>query len=614
MKHRSSIAVPVTLARLTMALLAAAPLAAQVPPARPVQPAPPVPPVPYRVIRSAPPYPFEAEDRAREALERAREVQGRAQERALEALLRAQERAQETQERAAERAHELQQREQERATERAREALERQHEVQQNAMERQHEAMERAREVQERAMERSFHVMPPLPPLPRMPAVPPTPSFNFNFNGPGSSYHLPESPRAPWAQNDPADSLYRAAREALNRGDYRKAAAMFKDVPVRFQYSVYAPDAMYWQAHSLYRIGNTPDLQEALTVLETLKQKYPSTRTREQKDVGELSMRIAGTLSSRGLAGNDIVKRALAQSNGAATCDSEDQSVRAQALSALMETDSDAAAQLAQRILAKKDECSVQLRKNAVMIAARKRDGPTLAALTAVAKSDPSSEVRQYAVRYIASMPGDEALAAIEELLKSSDDQNVQREAVKVLATHTSPRARQAARAIIERNDAQESLRLSALRAFDRDRATTDDATWLRGIYARVDNPRVKAEMVSTITRIGGEGMDAWLLTLARDDNESVDARNNAVRRAAQTMDIPSLGKFYDNVPQGRLRQTIIDVLGNRPEATATDKLLDIVKSSTDYQLRGQAISALTRKKDPRATQLLIELIDKKAP
>ncbi len=590
MKLRAMIA-PLALVPFAVTLFAQVP---PVPPAPPVTPVPPVAPAPRRVpLVHLVPRPFDIDERVRDAQERAIEAQQRAQERVMESQQRAMERAREQQQEAQER------------------AMERQQEGQQRAMEAQQRAMEAHERAQERAMDRTFHLapLPPMPPMPPMPAMPG--QFNLNFN---YSYHLPETPRAAWAQNDPADSLYRAAREALNRGDYRKAAAMFKDVPVRYQYSAYAPDAMYWQAHSLYRIGNTPDLQEALTVLEALKTKYPNSRTREQKDVSELSMRIAGTLSSRGLAGQDVVKRALAQGGTAGACDSEDQSVRAQALSALMETDPDAAASMAQKILAKKDDCSVQLRKNAVMIVSRKRDGPTLAALTGVAKSDPSSEVRQYAVRYIASMSGDDALAALEDLLKSSDDQNVQREAVRVLATHSSPRARQAARAIIERNDAQVGLRLSALRAFNSDRASTDDAAWLRSIYTKVDNPSVKSEIVSTITRIGGEGMDQWLLTLAKNEDESIDARNSAVRKAAQTMDIPSLGKFYDSVPQGRLRETIIDVLGNRPDAGATDKLIDIVKTGTDSRLRQQAISALSRKKDPRTTQLLIELIDRKNP
>ena len=461
------------------------------------------------------------------------------------------------------------------------------------------DAQLRARELQERSMERALTARFELG---QRGVIAPVPPFR--------EYHPPEHPPAPWAQGDPADSLYKAAYTALNRGDYRRAAAMFKEIPQRFQYSRYAADAMYWQAHALYRVGNTPELQEALAVLEALKQKYPGAQVRSsQRDVGELAVRIAGTLASRGLGGQEVVRRTLAERGE--TCDREETDVRAQALSALMETDPESAAQLAQKILSRKDECSVQLRRNAVMITARKRDAQTVATLASVAKSDPSSEVRQSAVRYLAGMSGDDALAALEDLLKSSDDQNVQREAVRALVTHSSPRARQAARAIIERNDAAEAIRVSALRAFDRDRSTTEDATWLRNIYPKVDNARVKAEIVQSITRIGGDGMDQWFLALARNEDESLEARNSAIRRAAQTMDIVGLGRFYDQVAQRQLRETVISALGERREPETIDKLVDIAKNGTDPALRRTAISALTRKKDPRANKALLDLIDK---
>jgi hypothetical protein len=59
------------------------------------------------------------------------------------------------------------------------------------------------------------------------------------------------------------------------------------------------------------------------------------------------------------------------------------------------------------------------------------------------------------------------------------------------------------------------------------------------------------------------------------------------------------------------MRQQLISIYGQRTEPEATDKLLDIVKNDTDYNLRRQAIGALQRKNDPRATKLLLELIDK---
>jgi len=51
---------------------------------------------------------------------------------------------------------------------------------------------------------------------------------------------IAEVPPAPWADADPADSLYRAGREARNREDFRRAAALFAEISRRFPKSEYA--------------------------------------------------------------------------------------------------------------------------------------------------------------------------------------------------------------------------------------------------------------------------------------------------------------------------------------------------------------------------------------
>jgi len=65
---------------------------------------------------------------------------------------------------------------------------------------------------------------------------------------------LPE----PWAKADPADSLYRLAREALSRGDYKRAAEIFHGIPERYPQSAYTTSgqALYYEAFALYRSGD----------------------------------------------------------------------------------------------------------------------------------------------------------------------------------------------------------------------------------------------------------------------------------------------------------------------------------------------------------------------
>ena len=154
----------------------------------------------------------------------------------------------------------------------------------------------------------------------------------------------------------------------------------------------------------------------------------------------------------------------------------------------------------------------------------------------------------------------------------------MQRAAVRALTTFPNPRARTAMHALIENNSANEQLRITALDAFSSDRSTLDDATWLRSIYPKVDNARIKARIVSAVARIGGDQNEQWLMSLAKNEDESVDVRQNALRYVARTADIASLIKFYDGVSARPLREEIINALGDRKEPEATDKLIDIAQ------------------------------------
>ncbi len=435
-------------------------------------------------------------------------------------------------------------------------------------------------------------------------------TMNLNYAtdvGGGFRQYAPQS----WAQQDPADTLYRQARDQLNRGDYRKAAALFKELPSKFPSSAYALDAYYYQALSLYYIGATGDLQQALDALSTLesqRSKFPRT-SRTQNDAKALATRIAGVLSSRGLASNEAVKRALEGS--ASACDQEDASVRTEALNALMQTEPESGLQLAKRILAKRDDCSAPLRRNAVWLLGNRRDATATSVIVSAAKLDPSSMVRSDATSALARLPGDEALAALQDLARSGEDEKMQRVAVQALATHPNPKARVGIRSLVEKNDATENLRLAALDAFDRERSTCDDVAWMRATYGKVTSSRVRARLASAIGRVGCEGTDAWLAQLARNEDEPLEVRISALRRATEQMDVAGIAKLYDATAQGQIREELINVLGNRKEAEATDKLIDIVKNGTNPQWRRSAINALTRKKDPRTTKLLMDLIDR---
>ena len=428
---------------------------------------------------------------------------------------------------------------------------------------------------------------------------------SFSWSGPQAPARAGDSRSA----SDPADSLYRLARELLNSGEYRRAVAAFRDVTTKTPNSAYVADALYWQAFALYRMGGTSELRAAIEALDTQKSKYPGARMQAETDA--LSLRIRGALAARGDAAAAAQIRTVA-GDSALRCDREDQSVRVEALNALTQSDPDGAMPVLEKTLARKDICSTMLRRTAVfLIGSRRRDGSAVTLLTKVAKTDPSNEVRGSAMEWLARAPGDAALTALEELAKDNSDEQLQRAAVRALVSHPSPRARQLVRSMVERSETPERIRLEGLASFDKERSTAEDVAWMRNLYTRSDNARIKARIVNTLSNIGGTEVDQWLLTVARNTEEDSETRRYAVRRVGRTLPVGEVAKLYDAAAERSIRESLIGALASRAEAEATDKLLEIVKTGTDPQLRGQAISALSAKKDPRTLRLLMEIIDK---
>ncbi len=494
---------------------------------------------------------------------------------------------------------------------------------------------------------------------------------------------------------DPADSTYRAARTLLNRGEWRRAATLFASIATKYPNSEYRADALYWQAFALYRIGGTTELREALNALDARIANYPGARS--QGEAASLAVRISDALVVRG-----VTSAAAAVSRRSVTgtepqCDAEELSVRSSALHALQRADPEAANAQLTRVLARRDECSVPLRRTALSMIAARDDAAARTTLVSVATSDPSAEVRSAAVSRLGNLSGDEVVTTLEQIIRGSDTERIRRAAVRALGDREGARAKAAMRALVERRDAPEALRLEAIatmdpggssfdysiacqdglcattslaplapmgaarpgtpappappaapaaprpataprpaampgvpsaheplevfvegpspRAYPEGRGarvlSAEDAAWLRGVYPRLETTRLKSRAATVITRATDEASINWLMALVQREEESADVRSAVLARLGRVLPIAQLGRLYDTASDQTVRRQIVSTLGERDEAAATDKLIEIVRAGTDPQLRRSAISALTRKKDPRTTQLLLEMIDK---
>ncbi|HMI55790.1 MAG TPA: HEAT repeat domain-containing protein, partial [Gemmatimonadaceae bacterium] len=241
----------------------------------------------------------------------------------------------------------------------------------------------------------------------------------------------------------------------------------------------------------------------------------------------------------------------------------------------------------------------------------RRTDGEAMSLVMGAARNDPDIKVRAEALRFLAAMPGDQAISTIEAMARTPGNEDLQRAAISALGHSDNPRARQSLRSIIERSDLSENLRISALTSIDAERAPENGA-YVRSIYPRLETPRLKAAAIRAVARAGGNDNDQWLLSVVRNQNESSEVRAMALRYAGRSsIPIADLAKMYELAADRPLRHQLISLYAQRPEPEATDKLLSIARSATDPDMRRYAISALSRKNDPRTKKLLLEIIDK---
>ena len=431
---------------------------------------------------------------------------------------------------------------------------------------------------------------------------------------------------ASWLPDDPADSLYRAGRDALNRRQYRRAAELFAQVSSKYPRSGYAGDALYWEAFALYRAD---DLRTSLARLDDQKRRYPSAAT--AGDAAALATRVRGELARRGDAesaatvvgqAEDIAATSPGEGRGGRaggrggvattvrggdSCD-EDSDVKVMALNAVLQMDADRALPLLTRVLAKRDAASACLRRKAVFLVAQQRTDSTATILMRAVRDDPDPEVREQAVFWLSQVPGPRTVALLDSLVRFSNDEAIQDKAVFALSQEGSDQAQAALRALAERNDAPRQAREKAI--FWLGQSRNGGSTYLRQLYPKLTDEGLKERLIFGIAQSGEAADRQWLLDLVRNGGEDIELRKKALFWAAQSADLAQLDALYKSLTDSELKEQIIFGFAQRKEPAAVDRLITIAKTEKDTELRKKALFWLGQSRDPRAVDVLEQFLN----
>ena len=411
---------------------------------------------------------------------------------------------------------------------------------------------------------------------------------------------------APWASDDPADSLYRAARQALADGDYRRAAALFHQIGVTYTKSTYVGSAAYYEAFALYRSGETTDLHQALAVLQRLTGTDPAPATRT--DAATLHTRICTALAQQG--DESCTARIVSQADSAlAPCATDDENdVRIAALNALLQMDSERALPILQKVLSRRDACSVELRRKALFLVSQKEAPASTDMLIAAARQDPDSRVREQAVFWLSQVKDPRVVGMLDSMATHDGDEGVREKALFSLSQQDDPKALAVLRGIAERDGTPEELREKAIFWIgqeDRDSSTA----YLKQLFGRLTNDDLREKVLFSIAQHGGSS--EWLLSVAGNAHETESVREQAIFWAAESgLSTDRLVSLLNSVTETPIREKIVFALSQRRDPAAVDALMHVAKTDHDPEVRKKAVFWLGESKDPRASQFLQELIN----
>lgn len=420
----------------------------------------------------------------------------------------------------------------------------------------------------------------------------------------GASAGLDRNVPEAWLQEDPGDSLYRAGRRALNDAEYRRAAALFAELTERYPESGYMTEALYFQAFALYRAES---LTESLAVLDRLAREYPEAPNLDESV--RLRVRVESAMARRGDAGS---RRRLAEQaeRPSGPCSGQDYEIRAMALSALINMDSDRAMPILREVLENRDDCA-ELRKQAVFLVSQHGGEEVVDLMLDLAhrNPDPDPEVRGQAVFWLSQVDAPEAVDALQSILETSDDTQLQEQALFALSQHDDDRAVDILRRFVRRTDVPEDLRANAIFHL----AQRDDmgADFLIPLWDEVESRRLKEQILFAMSQTDDPRAHGWLMDAARDETLDIELRKNALFWAVQSddVDVDALMDMYRSMESNEMREQILFGLSQMDEPAAVDALMEIARSDSDSELRERAIFWLGQSDDPRVADFLLELI-----
>lgn len=222
---------------------------------------------------------------------------------------------------------------------------------------------------------------------------------------------------------------------------------------------------------------------------------------------------------------------------------------------------------------------------------------------------DRPSDVREQAVFWVGQIGGAEAVDVLVGMLDDPDDA-FREKVIFALSQTGSEDGFVALRAVVLDPEMPSGSREKAIFWLGQSRS---DATigFLREAFDSMRDIELREQIIFAMSQQNDEANATWLVRdVVLADGMHRDLRAKGIFWLGQMHgQSERLIGLYDRVESDELREKLIFAYSQNSDKDRLDKLIDIARNETRTDLRGKAIFWLGQSRDPRAVEVLAELI-----
>jgi HEAT repeat protein len=211
----------------------------------------------------------------------------------------------------------------------------------------------------------------------------------------------------------------------------------------------------------------------------------------------------------------------------------------------------------------------------------------------------------------LSELPDGVGIPSLITFARAQRDSELRGKAVFWLGQSDDKRAEAEVRAIAQDNGVPDAVREKAIFVIGQhDDASDEDVAFLKSLFPRLTSSKLRDQVLFSVSQTDNAAGRQWLVSVARDESVDVEVRKKAIFWAGQGgTSVSELAGLYDGLRSERLKEHLIFVLSQRDERAATDKLLSIVRTDPDSQMRKKALFWLAQKDDPEITKVISNLV-----